>query len=540
MEDATSNCSGAVQEGEGEAFSCSTEDERSGSCSSFDSKMVSDSDSKADDAKVSKLKGAFQMMSSCDRVVQMRSPAFISHAVCIRLEIELMKERLSKLLLGEDMSGCGKGVCTALTISNAITNLCVSVFGQLWRLEPLPPEKKKMWRREMEWLLCVCDYIVELIPSSQTFPDGSKHEVMTCKPRPDLCINLPALRKLDNMLLEILDSFSDPEFWYVDQGIMGSDSDSLASLRKKIHQHNEKWWLPVPHVPLNGLRESARKHLQHKRDCANQILKASVAINSNTLAEMEVPDSYLDSLPKNLRASMGESLYRYLTSEQFSPDYLLDCLDLTSEHQALEISNHIEASIYVWRSRKSASSHQTSATRSSWGLVRDMVVDAEKRSAFADRAENILLCLKQRFPCLSQTNLDVCKIQFNKDIGQSILEGYSRALESLAFNIVARIDELLHVDDLSKHLKIGFVEPKRPSFLHSVPSLDTARVTAYSTPSFSPVAVAVTNRAREESFAIFNCKSHNHGLGMKKILTTYLSAQAKGKNSGNVVQSAEI
>lgn len=34
-----------------------------------------------------------------------------------------MKERFAKLLLGEDMSGGGKGVCTALAISNAITNL---------------------------------------------------------------------------------------------------------------------------------------------------------------------------------------------------------------------------------------------------------------------------------------------------------------------------------------------------------------------------------------------------------------------------------
>lgn len=43
---------------------------------------------------------------------------------CILLEIEMMKERFAKLLLGEDMSGSGKGVCTALAISNAITNLC--------------------------------------------------------------------------------------------------------------------------------------------------------------------------------------------------------------------------------------------------------------------------------------------------------------------------------------------------------------------------------------------------------------------------------
>lgn len=53
-----------------------------------------------------------------------------------------------------------------------------TVFGQLWRLEPLPPEKKTMWKREMEWLLCVSDYIVELKPSWQTFPDGSRLEVI--------------------------------------------------------------------------------------------------------------------------------------------------------------------------------------------------------------------------------------------------------------------------------------------------------------------------------------------------------------------------
>lgn len=44
------------------------------------------------------------------------------------LEIEMMKERFAKLLLGEDMSGCGNGVCTALAISNAITNLCGMPF----------------------------------------------------------------------------------------------------------------------------------------------------------------------------------------------------------------------------------------------------------------------------------------------------------------------------------------------------------------------------------------------------------------------------
>ncbi|MFS7909638.1 putative PRONE domain, Rop guanine nucleotide exchange factor [Helianthus anomalus] len=41
----------------------------------------------------------------------------------IYADMELMKERFAKLLLGEDMSGGGKGVSSALALSNAITNL---------------------------------------------------------------------------------------------------------------------------------------------------------------------------------------------------------------------------------------------------------------------------------------------------------------------------------------------------------------------------------------------------------------------------------
>jgi hypothetical protein len=47
----------------------------------------------------------------------------VSPAAAAVAEVELMKERFAKLLLGDDMSGGAKGVCTALAISNAITNL---------------------------------------------------------------------------------------------------------------------------------------------------------------------------------------------------------------------------------------------------------------------------------------------------------------------------------------------------------------------------------------------------------------------------------
>lgn len=44
-------------------------------------------------------------------------------------DLEMMKERFAKLLLGEDMSGGGKGVSSALALSNAVTNLAGNFFG---------------------------------------------------------------------------------------------------------------------------------------------------------------------------------------------------------------------------------------------------------------------------------------------------------------------------------------------------------------------------------------------------------------------------
>lgn len=97
---------------------------------------------------------------------------------------------------------------------------------------------------------------------------------------------------------EILDCFVDTEFWYVDQGIVAPEADGSASFRKTVQRQEEKWWLPVPRIPPAGLSENSRKQLYHTRECTNQILKAAMAINSITLSEMDVPESYLETLPK--------------------------------------------------------------------------------------------------------------------------------------------------------------------------------------------------------------------------------------------------
>ncbi|XP_006660923.3 rop guanine nucleotide exchange factor 1 [Oryza brachyantha] len=372
-------------------------------------------------------------------------------------EVDMMKERFAKLLLGEDMSGSGKGVCTALAISNAITNLSATVFGELWRLEPLAAVRKAMWTREMDWLLSVADSIVELTPSIQELPDGGgQFEVMVPRPRSDLYMNLPALKKLDAMLLAMIDGFKETEFWYVDRGIVVDDSggpfsSSSSSCGRPSVRQEEKWWLPCPRVPPKGLSEDARRKLQQDRDCANQILKAAMAINSDVLAEMEIPEVYLESLPKSGKSCLGEIIYRYITAEQFSPECLLDCLDLSSEHHTLEVANRIEAAIHVWRLKGQKKSTPQAKSKKSWGgKVKGLVGDSEKSHVLSQRADGLLQSLRLRYPGLPQTSLDMNKIQYNKDVGQSILESYSRVLESLAFNIIARIDDVIYVDDATK------------------------------------------------------------------------------------------
>ena len=125
-------------------------------------------------------------------------------------DIENMKEKFAKLLLGDDTSGGARGVCTALALSNGITNLSgillgaiyfvhivvslcsliltkgyidvtATVFGELWKLEPLCEEKKIRWRKEMDWLLSPTTYMVELVPTKQSGADGCTFEVISLR-----------------------------------------------------------------------------------------------------------------------------------------------------------------------------------------------------------------------------------------------------------------------------------------------------------------------------------------------------------------------
>ncbi|XP_078177511.1 RHO guanyl-nucleotide exchange factor 8 [Carex rostrata] len=351
-------------------------------------------------------------------------------------DLQLMKEKFAKLLLGEDMSGSGKGVSSALALSNAITNLSASVFGEHRKLEPLPPEKRVRWRKEVDWLLAVTDHIVEFVPTEQV-KDGQSMEVMSTQQRRDLHMNIPALRKLDAMLLSYLENFKDQqEFWYA------SSNDSVKGMEAR---KDDKWWMPTVKVPPSGLSIVSRKWLEYQRESVNQVLKAAMAINAMVLAEMEIPEAYIEALPKNGRVSLGDAIYKNITDEYFDPIKFLELLDLSTEHKVVDLKNRIEASCIIWKRKMT-----NKDTRSSWGSM-GSIVSLEKREQFEERAETILHLLKQQYPGAPQSHLDISKIQYNKDVGYAILESYARVLESLAFSVMSRIEDVLHADNVARN-----------------------------------------------------------------------------------------
>uniref|UniRef100_A0A7N0UA53 PRONE domain-containing protein n=1 Tax=Kalanchoe fedtschenkoi TaxID=63787 RepID=A0A7N0UA53_KALFE len=418
-------------------------------------------------------------------------------------EIDTMKERFAKLLLGEDMSGGGKGVSTALAISNAITNLFASIFGQLWRLEPLPLEKKEMWRREMGWILSVTDHIIEMVPAYKIFPDGTKLE-------------------------ELLDGFGDTEFWYVDKGKSDVDTNGSALFDKSLER--QKWWLPVPRTPADGLSADSRTQLQRRRECAKQILKAAMTINTDAILDMEVPDSYLESLPKTGRACLGDSFYRFVVSDHFSVESLFDCLDLSADLVVLELVNRLEAAVNLWRKK----SHSHVLVSSNCSTTKSSSTDAERREFLAGRAEDLLLALKQKFPNLCQTTLEATKIQFNKDVGKSILESYSRVLESLAHTMIARIDDLLSIDELTDHPETysslsSLLTPARQtaSSPHTLSLSNTPTRTPPATPHFS--ATPLLSPAKSEIAPFLN-KLPRHSNRAKRVLACYMCREPRRKS----------
>lgn len=114
-----------------------------------------------------------------------------------------------------------------------------------------------------------------------------------------------------------------------------------------------------------------------------------------------------------------------------------------------------------------------------------------------------------------------------QDVGQSILESYSRVLESLAFTIIARIDDVLYADDLVKRSpaagsitqdgsmsrRIGFSSrrarsngSKRYTTTYATPSISPAF-----SPAVSPSTLRKTPNSPHEGVLVPSCRNIPEG-----------------------------
>lgn len=150
-------------------------------------------------------------------------------------------------------------------------------------------------------------------------------------------------------------------------------------------------------------------------------------------------------------------------------------MDSSDEHSIVDLKNRIEASAVIWQKKMT----HNKDSKLPWGHSH------EKRGMFEGRAENVLLLIKHRFPGIAQSALDISKIQCNKvcmglgclvrytplllclfirmpcvppfcirqDVGLAILESYSRTLESLAFTVMSRIEDVLSADLAARDLR---------------------------------------------------------------------------------------
>ena len=112
-------------------------------------------------------------------------------------------------------------------------------------------------------------------------------------------------------------------------------------------------------------------------------------------------------------------------------------------------------------------------------------------------------------------------------------------LESFAFNIIARIDDLLHVDDLTKHSDrltsvgtVNVVGHKKGAY--SVHLSSTPYKLASTTPLVSP--------AKTERVPFLNnkniSKAPRRGFGVKRVLTNYLGVDTKAKTCIDSIEGA--
>ncbi|PWZ12152.1 Rho guanine nucleotide exchange factor 8 [Zea mays] len=420
--------------------------------------------------------------------------------VALHEEKDLMKKKFAKLLRGEDICpGPGKMVPSALALSIAVTNLAASVFGEQWKLEPMAPDRKGRWKKEVWAGFCLPITSssswpqrhryggLDRSPSSSspvlparaavTLSSARRTQLMGTHQRRDLQANTPALRKLDTMLLDYLDNFKERnEFWYVKR-----DSCSESENEERA---NEKWWIPIVNVPPGGLSPTSRAWLLHQKpEGAGEPGAQGGHGHQRQLHHGDEHPGHIG------RASLGDALYRVITDVEFDPDDFLSTMDLTSEHKILDLKDRIEAGVGHHLEHEGAQQGRQvvlglhrqpgeegavrgasaeAAAHPQAQVPRHPPVRARHRKDPREQGEQSTSTSMRATQCNAAVRLatDLCRSGLNalthycrhgrrrrqQDVGFALLESYSRVLESLAFNVMSRIEDVVQTDNLARDI----------------------------------------------------------------------------------------
>jgi len=161
-------------------------------------------------------------------------------------------------------------------------------------------------------------------------------------------------------------------------------------------------------------------------------------INSQVLNDMEIPAKYINRLPKHARNVISRELVEALTTWRvFDIEQYLKERGVWNEKDALGLANRIEYTSLIWKMR-------INQPVSILGRIRK---DHKAKIQCAQkRAENAVRTIKEKFPKMAHTKVEEVKIEDNTDVGKSVLEAYSRALESRASMLMERVKSLLDAD----------------------------------------------------------------------------------------------
>ena len=76
-----------------------------------------------------------------------------------------------------------------------------------------------------------------------------------------------------------------------------------------------------------------------------------------------------------------------LGADKFSLEFLLDTLNISSEHDLLAMADRVETTVYVWRRKVSGSNNKLP-----WNKIKELVADGDdKEVMLANKAVHLLL-----------------------------------------------------------------------------------------------------------------------------------------------------